>query len=152
MRANESQEEICHATVPWKTTDFSDKQDAADDIRGAKIYGPSDEKLGEIDDVIFDQASGAITYVLVDTGGWLSSRKFLVPPGTIRPSLQDRDDYLIDLTKEQIESLAPYDSAALSSEEKWADYRESRCFGGGLDSLRNFLSRPGITSSSSLEL
>jgi sporulation protein YlmC with PRC-barrel domain len=101
---------------------FSDTQEAALDIRGAKIYGPGDEKLGEIDDVVFDEATGAIVYVVVDTGGWLSTKRFIVPPQDVRPSLQHQDDFLVDLTKQQIESLPPYDGHALTSEEKWADY------------------------------
>ena len=101
---------------------FSDTQEAASDIRGAKIYGRGDQKLGDIDDVVFDEATGAIVYIVVDTGGWLSSKKFIVPPQEVRPSLQHDDDFLVDLTKEQIESFPPYDGAALTSEEKWADY------------------------------
>lgn len=101
---------------------FSDTQEAALDIRGAKIYGPKDQKLGEIDDVIFDETTGAITYIVVDTGGWLTSKKFIVPPQEVRPSLQHEDDFLVDLSKEQIESFPPYDGTALTSEEKWADY------------------------------
>ncbi len=101
---------------------FSDTHEAAIDIRGAKMYGPGDQKLGQIDDVIFDEATGAIVFVVVDTGGWLSSKKFIVPPQEIRPSLQHEDDFLVDLTKEQIESFPPYDGAVLTSEEKWADY------------------------------
>jgi sporulation protein YlmC with PRC-barrel domain len=101
---------------------FSDTQEAALDIRGAKVYGPKDQKLGEIDDVIFDEATGAIVFVVVDTGGWLSTKRFIVPPQEIRPSLQHEDDFLVDLTKEQIETFPPYDGTALTSEEQWADY------------------------------
>jgi hypothetical protein len=101
---------------------FADIKEAALDIRGANVYGPKDQKLGEIDDVIFDEATGAIVFVVVDTGGWLSSKKFLVPPEEIRPSMQHEYDFLVDLTKEQIETFPPYDGAALTSEEKWADY------------------------------
>jgi hypothetical protein len=60
--------------------------------------------------------------VIVDTGGWLSSKKFLVPPSELRPSLQYENDFRVDLSKEQIESFAAYDGAALSSEEKWSDH------------------------------
>ncbi len=101
---------------------FADTQEAAIDIRGSKVYGPKDQKLGEIDDVIFDEATGSIVFLVVDTGGWLSSNKFIVPPQEVRPSLQHEDDFLVDLTKEQIESFPPYDGKALTSEEKWADY------------------------------
>jgi sporulation protein YlmC with PRC-barrel domain len=103
---------------------FSDVKEAALDIRGANVYGPKDQKLGEIDDVIFDEATGAIVYVVVDTGGWLSSNRFIVPPEEIRPSLQHDEDYLVDLTKEQVEAFPAYDGSALSSEELWADYEQ----------------------------
>ena len=102
---------------------FADTQEAAIDIRGAKVYGrPKDQKLGEIDDVIFDESTGAIVFVVVDTGGWLASKRFIVPPQEIRPSLQHEDDFLVDLTKEQIERFPAYDSRALTSDEQWADY------------------------------
>ena len=32
------------------------------------MYGLDDEKLGKVDDVIFDHATGSIRYVVVDTG------------------------------------------------------------------------------------
>jgi sporulation protein YlmC with PRC-barrel domain len=104
---------------------FNDTQEAAIDIRGSKVYGLKDQELGKIDDVVFDEATGAIVFVVVDTGGWLSSNKVIVPPQEIRPSLQHENDFLVDLTKEQIESFPPYDGKALTSEEEWADY-ESR--------------------------
>lgn len=103
---------------------FSDTEEAALDIRGANIYGSKDQKLGEIDDIIFDEATGTIVYVVVDTGGWLSSKRFIVPPDQIRPSLQHENDFLVDLTKEQIETFPPYDGATLTSEEQWADYEK----------------------------
>ena len=84
---------------------FTDTQEAAIDIRGSKVYGPKDQELGKIDDVVFDEATGAIVFVVVDTGGWLSSNKFIVPPQEVRPSLQHENDFLVDLTKEQIESF-----------------------------------------------
>jgi hypothetical protein len=103
---------------------FTDLNDAADDIRGANVYGPDDEKLGKIDDVIFDHASGGITYVVIDTGGWLSSKKFIVPPNELHPSLQHRDDYRVELSKERIETFLPYDGTAVTNEERWADYEK----------------------------
>lgn len=101
---------------------FTDLQEATDDVRGSKVYGPGDEKLGKIDDVIFDHATGQIEYVVVDTGGWLSSNKFVVPPQALRPSVQHEDAFTVDLTKEQIESFPPYNESDIESDEKWADY------------------------------
>jgi hypothetical protein len=101
---------------------FTDIDEAADDVRGSKVYGFGDEALGKIADVIFDHATGKIRYVLIDTGGWLSSRKFIVPPEVLQPSVEHEDGFKIDLTQHQIESFPPYDESDLESEEKWADY------------------------------
>jgi len=96
--------------------------DDVDDIRGSALYGADDDKLGKIDDVIFDHASGTIQYAVVDTGGWLSSKKFLVPADRIRPYGKNNDDFSIDATKEQIEALPPYDENATSTDTQWTDY------------------------------
>ena len=96
--------------------------DDVDDIRGAALYGIDDDKLGKIDDVIFDHATGTIQYAVVDTGGWLSSKKFLVPADRIRPYAKNDDDFSINATKEQIEALPKYDENATTTDAGWADY------------------------------
>lgn len=96
--------------------------DAAEDIRGSKLYGLNDEKLGKIDDVIFDHSSGTIRYAVVDTGGWLSTKKFIVPAERLRASAEHKDDFAADLSKQQIESFPPYDEKNLESDEQWTDY------------------------------
>lgn len=96
--------------------------DSAEDIRGSKLYGVDDEKLGKIDDVIFDHTTGLIRYIVVDTGGWLTTKKFLVPADRLRASTEHQDDFTVDLNKEQIESFPPYSETDLESDEQWADY------------------------------
>jgi hypothetical protein len=96
--------------------------DTAEDIRGSKLYGLNDEKLGKIDDVIFDHSSGSIRYVVVDTGGWLSTKKFVVPAERLRASAEHKDDFAVELSKQQVESLPPYDESHLESDQQWADY------------------------------
>ena len=96
--------------------------DAAEDIRGSKLYGLDDEKLGKIDDVIFDHSDGAIRYVVVDTGGWLSTKKFIVPADRLRPSTEHDDAFAVGLTKAQVENFPPYKETDLESDEQWSDY------------------------------
>ena len=96
--------------------------DASEDIRGSHLYGTNDEKLGKIDDVIFDHSSGSIRYVVVDTGGWLTTKKFLVPADRLRVSAKHTDDFEASLDKRQIESFPPYNESDLNSDSKWADY------------------------------
>ena len=73
------------------TYSFTDQGDAAHDIRGSHVYGRDHEKLGKIDDVIFDEGTGSIAYTVIETGGWLSSKKFVVPAQAIRPAAGDPD-------------------------------------------------------------
>jgi hypothetical protein len=96
--------------------------DEAEDIRGAKLYGLDEEKLGKISDVIFDHSDGTIRYVVVDTGGWLSTKEFIVPADRLRPSRKHDDDFVVDLTKAQVENFPPYKETDLESDEQWADY------------------------------
>ncbi len=96
--------------------------DAADDIRGSHLYGLNDEKLGKIDDVIFDHSTGNIRYVVVDTGGWLSTKKFLVPAEGLRASAKHENDFEANLDKRQVENFPPYNESDLESESKWAGY------------------------------
>lgn len=108
--------------------DYRFNQDV-DDIRGASLYGLNDEKLGKIDDVIFDHASGVIRYAVVDSGGWLSSKKFLVSADRIQPDSEHKDDFYARMTKEQIETLPRYDEGSFSHDQRenerdWADYDE----------------------------
>jgi len=99
--------------------------EAGEDIRGAHLYGSSDGKLGKIDDVIFDHATGDIRYVVVDTGGWLSTKKFLIPVQALRASAKHQDDFEADLTKQQVESFPPYNESDLDSDTKWSGYERS---------------------------
>ncbi len=96
--------------------------ESAEDIRGSALYGRDDEKLGKIDDVIFDHSTGNITYVVADTGGWLSTKKFIVPTNYLRASDKHEDAFTSNLTKQQIETFPPYNEKDLESQERWGDY------------------------------
>jgi hypothetical protein len=96
----------------------------ADDIRGWNVYGRNDEKLGQIDDVIFDHETGGIQYLVVDTGGWFSNKKFLVPPHRLHASAEHNNHFAVNLNKEQIETLPEYKESDLESDEKWKEYQK----------------------------
>jgi hypothetical protein len=96
--------------------------ETAEDIRGAALYGTKDEKLGQIEDVIFDHSTADIRYVIVDAGGWLTTKKFLVPANHLRDSAEHKNAFSSDLTKEQIESFPPYNESDLDSQEQWSQY------------------------------
>lgn len=119
-----------------------------DDIRGSSLYGIDDQKLGKIDDVIFDHTSGNIRYAVVDSGGWLNSKKFLVPADRIRPYVRDEDNFYADMTKKQIEALPRYDedcfkSDADQNEHEWSDY--DKRYRKSLETTGDVMHREGST-------
>jgi sporulation protein YlmC with PRC-barrel domain len=95
-----------------------------DDLRGAEVYGVNDEKLGKIDDVIFDHGSGDIRYVVVETGGLFSKKSFLVPANRVSPYGNHQDKFYAELDKERIQMLPEYDENALKSESNWSEYEK----------------------------
>ena len=48
------------------------------DIRGTTVRGSEGEKLGTVEDVIFDHDTMEIRYLVVDSGGWLEAGTFLL--------------------------------------------------------------------------
>ena len=95
-----------------------------DDVRGANIYGHDLEVLGTIADVIFDRDSGHVRYAIVDTGGWLASRKFLVPAEQVQPHPENREEFLVELTREQVQELPVFSEELIESEERWREYEQ----------------------------
>jgi hypothetical protein len=121
-------------------------EDQADDIRGAALYGRDNEKLGKIDDVIFDHSSGQLKYAVIDTGGWLRSKRFLVMADRIRPRGNDEDEYTADLSKKQIETLPAYDENQLNDEKRWGEYERDYRSASGLEETGGVLHQAGGTN------
>jgi sporulation protein YlmC with PRC-barrel domain len=93
-----------------------------EDIKGATVYGLEDEKIGKIDDVIVDHETGEVRYAVVDSGGWLKSHKFLVPADRLGARGGKDDEFVVPVTKQQIENFPPYDEKLLNSEADWATF------------------------------
>jgi hypothetical protein len=98
--------------------------EAGEDVRRSRLYGLNDEKLGKIDDVIFDHSCGEFHYVVVDARGWLDRKKFLVPAERLRASAKHRNDDDADVSKRQIGSFAQYNESDPESETRWRGYEE----------------------------
>ena|ERR1700740_3005536 len=74
------------------------------DIRAANVYGRDGEKLGKIDDVIFDHDTMEVQYVVVDSGGWFEAGRFLLPADRMSAKELHKDDFSADATKEPVKS------------------------------------------------
>ncbi len=80
------------------------------ELRGLAIAA-TDGELGTIDDIYFDDRHWTIRYLVVDTGGWISGRKVLISPISLRGSDWADEVLRVDLTKQEIEDSPGIDSA-----------------------------------------
>ena len=100
------------------------KMEDVDDLRGADVYGVDDEKLGTIDDVIFDHSSGDIRYIVLKTGGLLSRRKVMVPANRVEPYGNHEDKFYAELDKERLEMLPEFREETMKAQGDWSTYEK----------------------------
>jgi len=98
------------------------KLEGVDDLRGADVYGVNDEKLGTIDDVIFDHSSGDIRYIVLKTGGLLSRKKVMVPASRVEPYCNHDDKFYAELDKERLEMLPEFNDETMKSHSHWSKF------------------------------
>jgi hypothetical protein len=77
-------------------------------IRGHSIAA-SDGTIGSVSDVLFDDASWMIRWLVVDTGDWLSGRNVLLPPSALGHPDPDSKTFPVRLTKAQIKASPELD-------------------------------------------
>jgi sporulation protein YlmC with PRC-barrel domain len=78
-------------------------------IRGHSVAA-TDGTIGTISDVLFDDASWMVRWLAVDTGGWLSGRKVLLPPSALGHADPTAKVFRLRLTQAQIEASPGLDS------------------------------------------
>jgi sporulation protein YlmC with PRC-barrel domain len=100
------------------------KMEDVDDLRGADVYGVNDEKLGTIDDVIFDHSSGDIRYIVLKTGGLLSRKKLMVPANRVEPYGNHDDKFYAELDKERLEMLPEFNDETMKSQDDWSQFEK----------------------------
>ncbi|WP_367106509.1 DUF2382 domain-containing protein [uncultured Psychrobacter sp.] len=77
------------------------------DPTGKNAYGVNEEKIGKIEGALVEDTTGRIRYLIVDAGGWFSSKEVLVPAGLAR--IVGDDVFFDSLTKSQVEAMEEYD-------------------------------------------
>ena len=83
----------------------------ADDVTGAAVYGPDDERVGEIGELLMSD-DGKLDNAIVDVGGFLGlgEKQVEVPFDNLQILQGDNDMRIyIDATEEQLESLPEYE-------------------------------------------
>lgn len=101
----------------------------------------TDGEIGEVDEFYFDDISWTIRYLVVKTGNWLSGRKVLISPKALLPPDWDKEEFPVNLTREQIQNSPDIDTdkpvsrqheEALSSYYTWDSYWGEEEHGAGI--------------------
>jgi uncharacterized protein (TIGR02271 family) len=73
------------------------------------VYADGDDKVGSVEDGLFDDTTGQFRYLIVDTGFWFFGKKVLLPIGRAQFDNSQQRVYVSGLTKGQVENLPEYD-------------------------------------------
>jgi hypothetical protein len=72
------------------------------DLRGDRIAA-SDGDIGTLEALYFDDREWRVRYLVVDTGGWLSGRKVLIPPLAIHREKSTKRALAVALSRAEVE-------------------------------------------------
>ena len=84
--------------------------------------GATDGEIGEVKDVYFDDERWAIRYMVVETGGWLSGRKVLISPISVRDVTWDDEVINVSLSQQQVRESPSIDTDKPVSRQHEIDY------------------------------
>ncbi len=108
-------------------------------LKGYAIQA-TDGSIGTVNDLLFDDRTWQIRWLVIDTGTFLPGRKVLIHPAAVAQSVHDQDQLLLTLTKAQIEASPDLQTdqpvsrqmeAHLNDYYGWDPYWGSMFFGGG---------------------
>ena len=91
------------------------------ELTGLKV-GATDGDLGKVKDAYFDNERWVIRHLVVDTGGWLSDRKVLISPRSVRGIDWNDEIVRVDLSKRQVEESPSIDIDRPVSRQHEIDY------------------------------
>ncbi len=113
---------------------------ASSALRGYAIQA-SDGAIARVGDLLFDEVSWKVRWIVAEAGTWLTERKLLLHPSAIRTIDYDREVLVAALTKAQVEASPPvFEHGPVSrqmelclstyygSDRLWGD----GCFGAGV--------------------
>lgn len=107
------------ATGPIDRETLTDAPLTAEELIGTNAYGPGDEHLGAIGDVILGDDGSTVEALVIDFGGFLGigTKPVAVGIENVRYALDaDRKEYLfINVTREQLDAAVAYDAATWST-------------------------------------
>ncbi len=84
----------------------------------------SDDAIGDVKDLYFDDQAWAVRYLVVDVGSWLSSRKVLVSPIAAGKPDWENKQLPVSLTREQVKNSPAIDTDMPVTRQHETDYHD----------------------------
>jgi hypothetical protein len=99
-------------TVP--SSSLSNGQWLASDVYKAAVYDPSENKIGDIDDLIIDR-NGTVATAVIGVGGFLGvgQKDVAIPFSDLKISMRNGKDWLVlNRTKDELKAAPAFDKKA----------------------------------------
>lgn len=90
-------------------------------LNSSKINA-SDDQIGRVSEVYFDDKAWTIRYLVVDTGTWLIGRKVLISPYSVKTPLTEDGVINVSLTREQVKNSPDIDTHKPVSRQREREY------------------------------
>lgn len=95
---------------------------AASRVQHCPVFGATGARLGTIDDILIDKATGRSAYALMAFDGVLGvGERFYPLPWSMLRYDADRDGYVAPLTKDQIENGLAVEDKDVDDEIHWRE-------------------------------
>jgi hypothetical protein len=100
-----------HATYASRLQylDADDIDDSTIDFSRLEVRGHDNTKLGDIDGFIVDSSSGRLHHIVIDSGGWFTSRRFLLPVGHATVD-RDAGAVRVDVSRDALRRYPEFDA------------------------------------------
>jgi hypothetical protein len=90
--------------------DADDLDDSVVDFDGLDVRDDRGEKLGEVDGFLVDPGAGRVLYTVIDSGGWFTSRRFLVPIGHVAID-REGPRLAVDLSRDRLRQFPEFNES-----------------------------------------
>jgi hypothetical protein len=111
-------------TSQLRYLDADDVEDSAVDFDDLDVHGNDGEKLGELDGFLVEHGAGTVRYLVVDSGGWFTSRRFLLPAEHVTVD-RDAKRIRVGVSKASLRTHPEFDEDRFGrfSDEEYHAYR-----------------------------
>jgi sporulation protein YlmC with PRC-barrel domain len=109
---------LLFATVSFAQQEKGEVKAGADIYRASKLIGsdvenPQGEKLGDIEDVVLDPATGRAVYAVMSFGGFLGlgEKYFAIPWTALTPKAGEKQAFILNVDKERLRNAPGFDKS-----------------------------------------